>query len=263
MKMKKVLAGAVASVMAVSSLAAFASAATTTEEGTAYIMLSTGVPGFEWWDDGTDRAGLDATTAKITGNGQYTVSLKVDGEFEDDNEDLYETAPSVMFAALGVNNGEVLFPGMIITIDKIEFDGKAVDLKGTPYTSSDDGKVTRVNLRNPWVTNVPDDARTANGTKEAGTIESDATWAPLFGTDGGDVETFEWTEMAITFTVSGIQEDNNAEGSDTETTDKPAGDTNKPTDDKNNADTGIEGVAIVAGLAVIAGGAVVVAKKRK
>lgn len=40
------------------------------------------------------------------------------------------------------------------------------------------------------------------------------------------------------------------------------GNTSTPTNDKQNADTGIEGVAIVAGLAIIAAGAVVVAKKR-
>ena len=42
-----------------------------------------------------------------------------------------------------------------------------------------------------------------------------------------------------------------------------AGDVNQPVADKNNADTGVEGVAVVAGLAIIAAGAVVVAKKRK
>ena len=42
-----------------------------------------------------------------------------------------------------------------------------------------------------------------------------------------------------------------------------AGDVNQPVADKNNADTGIEGVAAVAGLAVVATLGVVVAKKRK
>lgn len=42
-----------------------------------------------------------------------------------------------------------------------------------------------------------------------------------------------------------------------------AGDITAPTPDKNSPNTGIEGVAVVAGLAIIAAGAVVVAKKRK
>lgn len=46
-------------------------------------------------------------------------------------------------------------------------------------------------------------------------------------------------------------------------TDAPEGNTAAGTSDKNNADTGVEGVAIVAALAVLAGGAVVIAKKRK
>ena len=47
-------------------------------------------------------------------------------------------------------------------------------------------------------------------------------------------------------------------------TDTDAGDTDADdTDDKGNADTGVEGVAAVAGLAIVAAGAIVVAKKRK
>lgn len=42
-----------------------------------------------------------------------------------------------------------------------------------------------------------------------------------------------------------------------------AGDTNTTTPDKGNADTGVEGVAVVAGLAVVATLGVVIAKKRK
>ena len=42
-----------------------------------------------------------------------------------------------------------------------------------------------------------------------------------------------------------------------------AGDTNQPTGDKNSPDTGVEGVAVVAGIAVIAAGAMVISKKRK
>lgn len=42
----------------------------------------------------------------------------------------------------------------------------------------------------------------------------------------------------------------------------PAGDSNAPTADKSNADTGVEGVAAVAAIAVIAGAAVVICKKR-
>lgn len=42
-----------------------------------------------------------------------------------------------------------------------------------------------------------------------------------------------------------------------------AGDVNQTTGDKNSPDTGVEGVAVVAGIAVIAAGAIVISKKRK
>ncbi len=42
-----------------------------------------------------------------------------------------------------------------------------------------------------------------------------------------------------------------------------AGDVNKPSDDKNNANTGIEGVAVVAAIAVLSASAIVISRKRK
>lgn len=51
-------------------------------------------------------------------------------------------------------------------------------------------------------------------------------------------------------------------GDNTPTT-SAAGDVNQPTTDKNSPDTGVEGVAVVAGIAVIAAGALIISKKRK
>lgn len=36
-------------------------------------------------------------------------------------------------------------------------------MNGRPYTSSDDGLCTRVNLYNSWVSAIPDEARTPDG----------------------------------------------------------------------------------------------------
>ena len=60
-------------------------------------------------------------------------------------------------------------------------------------------------------------------------------------------------------------DDNNASaGDNTASNNSGAGNTNAPTSsNKGNADTGVEGVAVVAGLAIVAAGAVVIAKKRK
>ena len=266
MNMKKLMAGAVASAMALSTMAVAANAATTTAEGTAFIMFSSGDWNAQWWDDGNEYA-TKATNVAITGNGQYTVAVEAYAVYEDDAgvEEEVAGTTGVAFMAVGVNNGENLFPGMIITIDSVSIDGTAVTLNGTPYTSSDDGVVTRVNLYNEWVSALPDDARTVKGTQEAGTIDADATPTALNVADIG-----EWNKISVTFTVSGIEggdaatDGDNANEDNTDNT--PAagtGNTNTATNDKQNADTGIEGVAVVAGLAIVAAGAVVVAKKRK
>ena len=44
--------------------------------------------------------------------------------------------------------------------------GEPYELAGKEYTSSDDGICTRVNLYNAWVTKVPDEARTPDGSTE-------------------------------------------------------------------------------------------------
>ena len=146
---------------------------------------------------------------------------------------------------------------MVITIDSVKFDGNEVALNGTPYTSSDDGVTTRVNLYNEWVSTLPDDARTVDG------LAADATPTAMSKTVG------EWTKMEVTFTVSGTAgaAAPAEEAAPVEETAAPApatGDVAAVTDSaKGSPDTGIEDVAVVAGIALVAAGAVVVAKKRK
>lgn len=80
--------------------------------------------------------------------------------------------------------------------------------------------------------------------------------------------------VEIEFTVTGIDAANqpaDTEAPDTEAPDTEAPDTQAPATDapvtgdstKDNTNTGVEGVAAVAGVALLAAGAVVVAKKRK
>lgn len=98
--------------------------------------------------------GVKATNVQITGEGTYTVGL----DFTQCG-----TAKGTAFSALGISNGEKLFPGYTYTIDEILINGEAYEMAGKGYTCSDDGKCTRVNLFNGWVNSVPDDARTADG----------------------------------------------------------------------------------------------------
>lgn len=105
-------------------------------------------------DDKT--AGIVATDVEITGEGTYTVSLDFTGTDAG-------SANSVVFSALGIANGELLYPGYTIDIREILINGEPYKLQGRPYTASDDGICTRVNLYNAWVTAVPEEARTSNG----------------------------------------------------------------------------------------------------
>ena len=74
-----------------------------------------------------------------------------------------------------------------------------------------------------------------------------------------------YSTIEVTFEVSGLgggaADDNNAAPADGNTDTAPAPTT--PSADKGSPDTGVEGVAVVAGLAIAASGAVLLSKKRK
>ena len=101
-------------------------------------------------------AGIVATDVEITGEGTYTVGLDFTGTGGG-------YANSTVFAAIGIANGEILYPGYCIEIKEVLINGEEYKLTGRPYTTSDDAKCTRVNLYNEWVSAVPDSARTASG----------------------------------------------------------------------------------------------------
>lgn len=100
--------------------------------------------------------GLVTTDVQITGEGTYTVALDFTG-----TEAGY--ANGTAFSALAVSNGELLYPGYVIDIKEVLVNGEPYELIAKPYTTSDDGKCTRVNLYNGWVSGVPSGARTADG----------------------------------------------------------------------------------------------------
>lgn len=106
------------------------------------------------YDPTSKTDGVKAQNVEITGEGTYTVSL-----------DLSQAgnARGVAFSALGISNGEKLFPGYVVDIDQILINGSPYELDGKEYTCSDDGVCTRVNLYNGWVSDPPEDARTSDG----------------------------------------------------------------------------------------------------
>ncbi|MBR6101806.1 MAG: glycoside hydrolase family 5 protein [Ruminococcus sp.] len=106
------------------------------------------------YDPSSMTAGIVAQNVIIEGDGTYEVSLdftKAGG------------AHGVAFSALGVSNGEKLFPGCVIKIEEIKVNGEAVQMTAPGYTSSDAKDCTRVNLFNEWVKSPPKDARSIDG----------------------------------------------------------------------------------------------------
>ena len=83
--------------------------------------------------------GLVATNAIITGEGKYTVGLDFTGTAQG-------YSASVAFAAIGISNGEALYPNYVINIKEVRINGEIYRLKGRAYTTSDNGVCTRVNL---------------------------------------------------------------------------------------------------------------------
>ena len=92
--------------------------------------------------------GMKVTDVAITGTGTYTVGIDFTGTAQGFSK-------SIAFAAIGIMNGEKLFPGYVIDIKEVLINGQKYILKGRAYTTSDDGNTTRVNLFNEWVKTVP------------------------------------------------------------------------------------------------------------
>ena len=129
------------------------------DKAVAWIMFQSGDWGKAYsvgnnYDPTNKTAGIAATNVEITGEGTYTISLDFTG---------CGTAYGTAFSAIGISNGETLFPGYTINIDKILINNAPYEMVGREYTCSDDGKCTRVNLYNGWVSDLPKEARTADG----------------------------------------------------------------------------------------------------
>lgn len=129
----------------------------TYEAGTpvAWIMWNGGAGTYsvgDVYNPADNTMGITATDVVVDGAGEYTVSL----DFAGGNT-------GVTFAALAIADAELLYPGCIIDIKEITYDGNPVKLQKLAYTSSDDDKCTRVNLYNEWVKDIPDDARNKSG----------------------------------------------------------------------------------------------------
>ncbi|MCL2084333.1 MAG: glycoside hydrolase family 5 protein [Oscillospiraceae bacterium] len=162
----------------------------TADEAFAWIMFSSG----DWsmtysvgdvYKPESITAGMEAVDVEITGAGTYEVSLDFTG-----TDAGY--ADGIVFSAVGLINGEILFPGYFMELKEVLINGEPAEFAGRPYTTSDNGICTRVNLYNEWVSQIPDEARVPDGDL------ADASPIPLENYIGERIETiaviFEYIE---------------------------------------------------------------------
>ncbi|HHU74499.1 MAG TPA: hypothetical protein GXZ28_07775 [Clostridiales bacterium] len=191
-KFKRILSALITGAMLLSCMA-FPAAADVKEEK-AYLAYADESWKYQYWGEPVET-GVVATDATVTGPGQYKVGLDFTGTADG-------KAYGLAFAAPIIKNGNVTFKDHIITVDSIEINGQAVEFtKG--YTSSDDGVELRSNIFNSWVSELPDDARTADGNLE------DASAVVIDPALCAEVET-----IYVTFTLSeGTPTEEGEEGS--------------------------------------------------
>jgi hypothetical protein len=122
-------------------------------EVSAAVVIASADWAVSYWNDGNESP-VVAKNAEIKGEGTYTVGL----EFP-------EAFTGIAFAAVKLNNGNIAYPGYFIDVKEVKVNGEAIEL-GKGYTSSDDKIEMRSNLFNEWVTELPSDARRADGDLE-------------------------------------------------------------------------------------------------
>ncbi len=137
-----------------------------TEKSAAWIMWNSGDWSLSYsvgdtYSPDALSPGLAVTDAAVTGEGTYTVGLDFTG-----TEKGYSA--SVAFSALAIANGEKLFKGYVAEITEVLVNGEPYALHGTPYTTTDNGATTRVNLFNEWIGAAPKGTARIHGTDLSG-----------------------------------------------------------------------------------------------
>lgn len=240
MKLRNIISAAAVCAVAAAALVVPTSAETTytaalTFQTSTYIYRNTfNQPSVLYWDnelgEPADYEGASWTDAAITGDGTYTVELS---GVNDGGWNMLKLETSIDMDAT---------PDVVLTITDIQLDGTSVDFDKEAAAMdisslvSDDYSSAAFNIQNACraqIINVYDSlAAVAN--------------------EGYDT-------IKVTFDVTGL-----GGGAAADDTAAPA-DTTAPatTPDKGSPDTGVEGIAVVAGAAIAAGGVLMLSKKRK
>lgn len=262
MKITKILGAASAAVVSAAVLAASASAYE------AFLMYASS----DWSVQCMDATSENATTADVTGDGTYTVAIS---GFEWEDEDTAEMVPATgtgatvfcvdidgLANALGCGKDAEGYDALETAADKMAF-AQATGLKIS------DVVITATNTDGTSTDIAVDESKLYYGDIEGnGKIRLE-----IFNAYGDtskdapiDAAGFSFDDsLSVTFTVSGTGMGAAADDTATDATTGDAADdtATTTTPDKGSPDTGVEGIAAVAGLAVLAAGAVLVSKKRK
>ena len=237
MKMKKILAGVAASALAVTAMAASASAVNIADYFEKNVEGNHGAALYLIANDGKAQwavdAGVDITTV-------YGVKFYVTFDAADVADEATWLGGAVVANSNSTGWKQVEWGRVDKEITADLENGTVTWQNGAPIFAADD------EYAQLWL--VDKDGNVITGNDAAETTEAETEAATEAETEAAtEAETEAATDAAPA-----------------ETTAAPNGDTtNTPVTDKGNADTGIEGVAVVAAIAVLAGGAVVIAKKRK
>ena len=181
--------------------------------GDAFLALNCDDFWVQYWGEKADPLSYNAGIATIDGNGQYTVSLTTDTEgfryAMNKNTEEQASAGGVGLAAVMIKDGAQVCPDAVITIDSITVNGEVIELAKKNYTNIESGNV-RANIYNEWVSedSIPKDAKSVDGPLfENGekTAINDGSYAAIIA----DKDKFaNWTNISVTFTVSGLDHDN-------------------------------------------------------
>lgn len=279
MKLRKIMAGIIATSVA-GTMAVAASA-----QYDAFLMYADA----DWYPsimdatghtEGTDGTVTEWTagTAEVTKDGTYTVSIADIKASAVDEETGEETMGAVQGEGAVVFNVDIADLGTALGIGK---DCEGYDDLKTGAEKMEFAKSKGINVTDVKLTQVKDGETTEVAVDSSkilfGDIEGNGKFRIELYNEYGDTKAdaplkvsdiFFNEKLEVTFTISGIDailggnttpDETDAPATDAPATDAPTtGDSSKP-----NSNTGVEGVAAVAGVAIVAAGAVIVAKKRK
>lgn len=205
---------------------------------------------------GDPLTGVEATTADVTGVGQYTIGLDFTG-----TPDGKAVGGSAVIPVIQL--GEVSYPGYFIQLDSIEINGEEVSFtKG--YTSVDDkGTTMSYSIYNAWAGVLPSTARTPDG--DLTTVSSNIVDGSVFK----EVKT-----IYVTFTLLDAEGNGPAPAvSDADSTDNNSADaditeaaTAGTETDTASADipkTGVIGFSLLYGAGAVITGVTVLKRKAK